>query len=97
MGHQYRAIAGYAIERSNFASLKICEDVKEDEKVFHQGQYYKWKDFKAKFPTWTFDSQKVVEADKMERIRGHLAVIWNTIGKDLCAEYRYVQHVQLSF
>lgn len=88
LGHQYRGMAGYAFEKTKFASLKMCGDMLDDERVWFNDRYVIWSDFRAKFPSWDFHYAPYVEKG-LDSTRNRMAFIWGQVGQELCNEYPF--------
>jgi energy-coupling factor transporter ATP-binding protein EcfA2 len=86
-GHQYRGMAGYALKKDKLASLKVCGFVKDFEKVEFEGKYYKWKDFKDKFPLWQFEVPTQVDNAIIQNQQNWMAKFWSYVGPSICKEY----------
>jgi hypothetical protein len=86
LGHQYRGMAGFAFEKTKFASLKICGDLRDDDRVWLTDRYVSWREFKSKFPSWDFHFPVHIEKG-LESSRKRMAYIWAQIGQELCDEY----------
>jgi len=83
LGHQFRAMIGYYFEKTKFASIKFCEDIRPNDEIIHKSQRYCWEDFKNRHPTWEFSSP--VSAS-WERNRSSSLVMWKKVGKLICDE-----------
>ena len=48
--------------RDNFAILKSCDEIKNEDNIKFNGEDINWENFKlTKFPNWSFDSSNEAE------------------------------------
>eukprot|EP00026_Physarum_polycephalum_P000181 Phypoly_transcript_00181.p1 GENE.Phypoly_transcript_00181~~Phypoly_transcript_00181.p1 ORF type:complete len:2011 (+),score=311.30 Phypoly_transcript_00181:88-6120(+) len=86
LGHQYRGMAGFAFEKTKFASLKACGDMSDDDLVWLNDRYVLWREFKTKFPSWDFHYPVHIEKG-LDNSRKRMSFIWKQVGPELCDEY----------
>ncbi|CAF1085768.1 unnamed protein product [Adineta steineri] len=85
-GHQYRCMGGTKLEYTNEASVKMCEEIKDDDMIVTSTGRISWKEFKDIHTDWDFDTRHL-SATKIEELRMKYATIWGLIGKKLCNDF----------
>ena len=83
-GHQFRAMIGFKVERSNEPSFRMCESMRDIDKIVHLGKYISWEEYKKQYPTWSFDVDFKQDANES---RARLVFTWTKIGRELCRHF----------
>ena len=83
-GHQFRAMIGFKMAKANMPSFRICEFMKDDEKIVNFGQRITWKEYKEQHPTWLFEVESMQAAKDW---RARCVLIWQRIGEKLCSHF----------
>ena len=61
-GHQMQGFGGSKYFKDNFAILRSCDEIKNQDKIKFNGEDINWENFKlTKFPNWSFDSSNEAE------------------------------------
>jgi hypothetical protein len=85
-GHQYRGMTGFSLNNGS-ASLKVCSNIRDVEKVALDGQYYTWRDFKLKFAAWEFELPVDATEQVISDMQNKMLHTWKRIGPTLCTLY----------
>ena len=83
-GHQLRAMGGFKMAPTNEPSFRICESMKDLDRIVYNGKNIYWKEFKDFFPKWSFEVDSLQDASKW---RTRLVFIWDKVGKELCDHF----------
>ncbi|CAF1196640.1 unnamed protein product, partial [Didymodactylos carnosus] len=87
-GHQYRCMGGVKLEFTNESSVKMCEEIKDDDTIVTSGnQRMTWIDFKTLHNEWDFGNEKSLTAERLNILRTKYHLIWEKIGKEFCKDY----------
>jgi hypothetical protein len=94
-GHQYQGMAGIALHsplspEKKYASLKLCSNMKEDDKIERKQKVYCWSDYKNLFPTWDLDIPPQESRIYAPEKRAWLVELWACVGPQICKEYLYI-------
>jgi len=96
-GHQYRGMKGLSVKGNNTASMRFCEDMKDQEKIQCHNDIITCKEFKAKNCEWTFLDKNNKSDEDIHKSTGKYIEIWKRVGQKVCDHYRikYTEkHVQ---
>ena len=85
-GHQFRGMIGFKMERSNTPSFRICESMKDEDKIFYSGNCINWKEYKERHPQWSFELDSRTRQNANDW-RARCVFIWGKIGKELCERF----------
>jgi hypothetical protein len=97
VGHQYRALAGVSHYKTKFASLQLCQTMKDTDMIWFKDHYVQWHEYKASFPEWSFHFPSHAEREAIESAESRMALIWNTIGREMSNKYLLCQKICLKF
>ena len=84
LGHQYRALARMSHPNTKIASLQLCQTMLDSDMVWFDNQFIQWREYKAKFPEWDFQS---LEADDLDDATSRMALIWSNVGRKISLKY----------
>ncbi|CAF2128208.1 unnamed protein product [Rotaria magnacalcarata] len=89
-GHQFRCMGGTKLEITNEASVKLCEEMNENDIIVTlAGKRLTWTEFKKEHDDWEFPNKITLESDVFVKRRTKFSIIWSKIGPVLCGNKDY--------
>ncbi|CAF0935332.1 unnamed protein product [Didymodactylos carnosus] len=76
---------GYKFEKTDEASLFMCEQITDDQTIIVGPFRYTWSQFKLQHPDWVFES--LLNDQDLDRLHEKFLTIWTKIDRDLCGKY----------
>lgn len=87
-GHQFRCMGGFKMELTNESSVKMCEEMKDNDMIVTNGnQRISWAEFKSRHKEWEFGNEQSLTANKFSELRLKYTMIWQMIGEKFCRDY----------
>ena len=86
LGHALRAMSGYRYEKTDEASLAMCEHIKPDQIIIVGPLRKRWSELKKDHADWNFDP--IMSVDELNLLHGKFLTVWAKVGKEICRKYK---------
>ena len=71
-----------------------CDEIKEDQEVWYNGETLKWIEWKERFKNWEFGQ---LDKDQAETFKKSNKLLWNCFGEEVCRYYRDNDNINIKF
>ncbi|CAF1511769.1 unnamed protein product [Rotaria sp. Silwood1] len=85
LGHALRAMNGYRYEKTDEASLAMCEHIKPEQIIIVGPLRKRWSEFKKDHADWNFDP--IMSVDELNLLHGKFLTVWAKVGQEICRKY----------